>query len=248
MKKFVWPLFLAIVLFASGGCESINRSRRSIGIPRNTVVFSFDDGPNAHEDTTPRLLDVLKKYRIRAMFALLGENAERYPELVRRIRDEGHIIINHGYSDKWALSMTGDEFRENLRRGEAAISAALGEAPYPRLYRPQGGYYKDRHRRIWLEEGFSLVPGSARAYDAVIPGSGKPKVVREILKKLREDQGGLVLLHDGRDSHVLMETELAREPLGSFNRAYIPEAAEEIILALLRRGFRLSDIEIQPQY
>ena len=103
------------------------------------MILSFDDGPNVHRNTTSALLDVLKKYNIRAMFSLLGENAEQNPGLVRRIHEEGHIIINHGYCDKWVKNMGNAEFTENLKKGEEAIISALGKPVHPRLYRPHGG-------------------------------------------------------------------------------------------------------------
>jgi peptidoglycan/xylan/chitin deacetylase (PgdA/CDA1 family) len=240
------PAFLRLLAFIVllGGCQSIDRTRREMRIPPYYVIFSFDDGPNVHEDTTARLLDVLKKYEIRAMFALLGENAEHSPELVRRIRDEGHCIINHGYSDKWAVSMENGEFRGNLRRGEAAISAALGEELYPRLYRPQGGYFKERHRCIWREEGYIMIAGTARAYDAVIDMTEKNEVRRKIISTIVEQRGGLILLHDARDSHFRMEQVLEKYPKGEFNRSWIPETTEGIIIRLLKRGYWLNGFDI----
>jgi peptidoglycan/xylan/chitin deacetylase (PgdA/CDA1 family) len=213
-------------------------------IPRYVVIFSFDDGPNVHKDTTARLLDILGKYNIRALFALLGENAEYSPELVRRIRDEGHYIINHGYGDGWVVSMSKSEFRENLRRGEAAITAALGEELRHRLYRPQGGYFKKKHRRIWKEEGYIMVTGTARAYDAVIDETGKNKVRHRIIRTIAEQRGGMILLHDARDSHLRMERELEKCPEGEFNRSWIPEVTEEIIIRLLEKGYRLNGFDI----
>jgi peptidoglycan/xylan/chitin deacetylase (PgdA/CDA1 family) len=150
---------------ALSGCMSISRTKEAMRIPDGFVVFSFDDGPNGHADTTARLLDVLLKYDVRAMFVLLGENADRHPELVRRIRDEGHLVVNHGYSDKWAVFMGAGEFTGNLQRGEEAL--ALKAEPGPRLYRPQGGLYRESQQKIWREKGYTLVPGTVRPCDAV---------------------------------------------------------------------------------
>jgi peptidoglycan/xylan/chitin deacetylase (PgdA/CDA1 family) len=241
-------ILLLAALLSLSSCLSIDSTRREMGIPAGCVILSFDDGPNAHEDTTARLLDVLKKYNIRAMFALLGENAEHSPELVRRIHGEGHIIINHGYSDTWAVSLEGSSFRENLERGEAAIRGALGGAELPRLYRPQGGYYRDWQRRVWESEGYTMIAGSARAYDAVIGKRGAKKVIRRILRAVREQRGGMVLLHDARDSHFLMERELEKNPRGEFNRSWIPGAVEEIIIKLLEKGYRLTDSSALARY
>jgi peptidoglycan/xylan/chitin deacetylase (PgdA/CDA1 family) len=201
------------------------------------VILSFDDGPNAHEDTTARLLDTLKKHQVKAMFALLGENAAHSPALVRRIRAEGHVIINHGYNDKWAGKMTDAEFRNNLLRGESAIASALGEEFVPKLYRPQGGFYTTSQEKILRREGYALVNGSVRIYDAVLDATKKQKAVRRVVKLVEEQGGGLILLHDGRDSHYRMKAELAKNPGGPFDRSWIPEAVEEIILALREKGY-----------
>jgi len=211
-----------------------------MGIPLSVVYFSFDDGPEAHGGATERLLDVLQKYQIRALFFLLGENAEQYPELVRRIHDEGHYIANHGYSEKHACRMNDDAFRDNLLRGERAISGALGFEMSPKLYRPHGGFYNARQEKICVDAGYTMVPVTVRAYDAVVGASGRKNIVNNIVNLVEKRGGGLILLHDGRDSYSRREAELARNPHGAFNRSWIPGAVEEIIIALLDKGFNLN--------
>jgi peptidoglycan/xylan/chitin deacetylase (PgdA/CDA1 family) len=233
-RKFTLFLPLFFLLFS---CKTINSSRTELNIPPSVIYFSFDDGPNAQGDSTARLLNVLKKYQIKAMFCLLGENAERYPDLVRRIYDEGHCIVNHGYSDKWASKMKPEQFRDNLVKGGAAISAALGHDMNPRLYRPHGGFYHSAQEKIIRDEGYRVVPATARAYDAVVDGTQRHKVVKKIIRKVEKQGGGIILLHDARDSHVLTEAQLAKNPHGVFDRSWIPNAVEEIIPALLERGF-----------
>jgi peptidoglycan/xylan/chitin deacetylase (PgdA/CDA1 family) len=228
------PLFF--ILFS---CQSINSNRTELGIPSPVVYFSFDDGPDAHGDTTARLLDVLQKYQIRALFFMLGENAEQYPALVKRIHDEGHYIANHGYSEKHAYKMSDDEFRENLLRGEAAISGALGFEMNPKLYRPHGGFYNSRQEKICIDEGYTIAPVTVRVYDAVVSAAEQKKIVNKTINLVQKRGGGLILLHDGRDSYTRRKTELARNPNGAFNRSWIPEAVEEIIIALLEKGFLL---------
>jgi len=246
MRRRFTPLFalpfLLLLFFSS--CKTINSSRSELNIPPSVVYFSFDDGPNAQGDSTARLLDVLKKYQIKAMFCLLGENAERYPELVRRIYDEGHCIANHGYSDRWASKMKPDEFRDNLVRGGAAISAALGHEMYPRLYRSHGGFYHSAQEKIMRDEGYKMVPATARAYDAVVDGTQRHKVVKKIIRKVEKQGGGIILLHDARDSHVLTEAQLAKNPHGVFDRSWIPDAVEEIIPILLDKGFMVNNPDI----
>jgi peptidoglycan/xylan/chitin deacetylase (PgdA/CDA1 family) len=242
MKKCL--LFAIALLFFS--CMSISKSGAELGIRPGVVIFSFDDGPNAFGGTTSRLLDILSKYEINAFFALLGENAERNPGLVRRIYNEGHYIINHGYKGRWSNKMNAEEFRKNLILGEAAITAALGHEVNLKLYRPHGGFYSSRQEKICIEEGYSIVPASVRVYDAV-KNKGS-KVAKLVLEKISKQGGGIILLHDGRDSGLKMEKELEKNPEGAFDRSWIPLAVEEIIIALLERGFVLnSAIEFTQQ-
>jgi peptidoglycan/xylan/chitin deacetylase (PgdA/CDA1 family) len=237
-SPFLWKraaaLFLAAVL---GACQSFDRVSGKPVIPPGTVIFTFDDGPNSHGDTTARLLDVLKKHGVQAMFALLGENARQNPGLVRRIRDEGHIIINHGYSDRFAVWMGDKVFYANLIRGGAAIAAALGEEPEPRLYRPQGGFYTRRQERIWREAGYTLAPGTIRIYDAVLSAADKDRAIAALMRILEKQGEGIILLHDARDSHTRMEAGLLQEPQGRFNRSWIPDMVEELILILKEKGY-----------
>jgi peptidoglycan/xylan/chitin deacetylase (PgdA/CDA1 family) len=239
MRKFLL-CFVIIIPVIINNCMSISEAVPEINKAQKKVILSFDDGPNADRDTTIRLLDVLKKHNIRATFALLGVNVEKNPDLAKRIYEEGHVIINHGYSDKWASKMNNEQFRENLIKGEAAIVAALGEKPYPRLYRPHGGFYYKRHERIWREEGWTLSGVNIRVYDAVINEKGKQKLVKKVINKTVKRGGGTILLHDARDSHYKMETQIAKN--SSFNRSWIPDVVEEIIIALLERGFSF-DVE-----
>jgi peptidoglycan/xylan/chitin deacetylase (PgdA/CDA1 family) len=213
-------------------------------MPDNIVIFTFDDGPNG--DTTARLLDVLRNYDIHGAFALLGENVEHNPALAKRIHDEGHTIINHGYSDKWAVKMGREEFRANLARGEEAIISALWETPQPLLYRPQGGFYRKQHEKTWREAGYTMIPGTVRPYDAVLAEKDKDRVIERTIRKIEEEQGGIILLHDGRDSWRRIEANLEKKSNGAFNRSWIPDAVEEIILILREKGYTLKGFDIMP--
>jgi len=241
MKIKIAPLFLLILLCS---CRTINRNRTELNIPPSVVYFSFDDGPNVKDDTTASLLDVLKKNQIKAMFCLLGVNVEQAPDLVKRIYDEGHCIVNHGYSDKWAIKMNPDEFRNNLIRGGAAISAVLGHDKYPRLYRPHGGFYTSVQEKIIREEGYMLIPSNIRVYDAVIDGTKQDKVVKKIIEKVEKHGGGIILLHDARDSYARAEAQTATPFQDVFNRSWIPGTVEEIITILLEKDYILNNSDI----
>jgi len=121
--------------------------------------------------------------------------------------------------------------------GERAISAALGKELNPKLYRPHGGFYSSGQGKIYRDAGYTMVPSSVRIYDAVITGAKQDKAVAQIIEKVEKMNGGLILLHDARGSNVRSKRELEKNPHGAYNRSWIPEAVEEIIISLRAKGF-----------
>mgnify|MGYP001282464622 CR=1 FL=1 len=83
------------------------------------VSLTFDDGP--HPEHTPRLLDALAGARIQATFFIVGERAERHPELVRRIVDEGHELGNHTWSHSEPRHTSRRMFLEEITRTDELI-------------------------------------------------------------------------------------------------------------------------------
>jgi len=241
MNKIGYFFLIIAVVFTA--CDTLNiiSDNDALGVLPYQVVFTFDDGPNNHHTTTARLLDVLNKYDIKGVFCLIGINVLQYPDIVRRMYNEGHTIVNHGYSDSLAYFLSEKEFRENLLKGERAISEVLGKDLFPKLYRPQGGIYKKSHERIFTEEGYTLVPFTISVMDAyTAPGSSKD-IIKKVINKTVESNGGIILLHDGRDTYERTEIELQRKPHGDFNRSWIPAAVEEIIISLLDKGYKLNE-------
>jgi polysaccharide deacetylase family protein (PEP-CTERM system associated) len=93
--------------------------------PQSTLDFSL---PITHRvrDNTLRLLDLLAASGVRATFFVLGLVAETFPDLVRRIRTDGHEVASHGYSHRPVFAMRPEVFREDLRRSRALIEDAAG--------------------------------------------------------------------------------------------------------------------------
>ena len=233
-------IILCSLFFAS--CRTINiiDTNEKLGIPPSTVIFTFDDGPNQHEETTARLLDVLNKYQVKGVFCVLGVNVLKYPDIIRRIFNEGHIIVNHGFSDKFSIFMNDDEFKTNLLLADRAISDTLGADYNPKLYRPQGGVYNSRQKQILDEEGYLVVPFTVNVIDVFTTSSGQKRLAKRIINKVLKQNSGIILLHDGRAAER-RERSLNRNPRGSFNRSWIPDLVEEIIITLLDNGFNVNE-------
>ena len=78
-------------------------------------------------DNTKRILDLFANHNVKATFFILGWVAERYPELIRQISDEGHEVASHGMCHIRADEQSTDEFREDIRRSKALLEDASGK-------------------------------------------------------------------------------------------------------------------------
>jgi peptidoglycan/xylan/chitin deacetylase (PgdA/CDA1 family) len=87
------------------------------------VSFTFDDGP--HPEVTPKVLEVLGEVGVKAAFFVIGRNAEKHPELLKQIMDEGHVIGNHTYNHAYVFSKAAAE--RQLSEGQEAIEKVTGK-------------------------------------------------------------------------------------------------------------------------
>jgi len=161
------------------------------------VALSFDDGP--HTTFTPKVLDILKSEGARATFFLIGERALRHPDLVARIRREGHEIGNHYFEDGTTLMHSDADFLDHLERTERAIGLSGEER---KLFRPPGGVAWPGQLELARSRGYTCVLGSAYPHDPVHP----PVAYIRWLTTKNLAPGAIVILHDGiRDASRSIE-------------------------------------------
>lgn len=77
------------------------------------LALTYDDGP--HPTRTPRLLDILKKYQVKATFFALGSLLKKYPKIAQRIVDEGHILASHDWEHDNSNTEDRQTFKDGLR-------------------------------------------------------------------------------------------------------------------------------------
>lgn len=109
------------------------------GTGTDAVALTFDDGPDP--DVTPKLLDLLKKYDVKATFCLVGHRVRDNKQLVRRIADEGHTLCNHSWQHLEDLRDRADKymFRDLEATNEQLHKAAPG-APIKYFRAPYGNF------------------------------------------------------------------------------------------------------------
>ncbi|WP_010272452.1 polysaccharide deacetylase family protein [Paenibacillus senegalensis] len=151
------------------------------------VALTFDDGPD--ELWTPQVLDILRQYGIEATFFLVGTQAEKYPDMIPVILDEGHEIANHTWSHKKLTGISEQEVMEELRTMEAFLEEQIGD--FSSLFRAPYGALSDSVRSLVANEGYKIVGWTVDPRDWE---GTTPEAMLEIVKS-QVSADGIILLH-----------------------------------------------------
>jgi peptidoglycan-N-acetylglucosamine deacetylase len=214
------------------------------GIGTGQFALTFDDGPDPH--FTPRLLDLLRLHDAKATFFVVGAHAEKHPDLIRRMHQEGHLIGIHNYVHKSNWLMRPSTVRKQIQRTDDIIYGITGERST--YYRPPWGivnlfdFSKRRQVQIVL---WSAMFGDWREKQ------GAERLAEKMLSRL--NPGEVMLLHDrgttfganpGAPEHMLVALErtlkeAAARGLRSIRVDEMIKAAESSPLYRLSYGKRL---------
>ncbi|NLD99872.1 MAG: polysaccharide deacetylase family protein [Fibrobacter sp.] len=212
-------------------------------IEPSTVVLTFDDGPNGTDSITLKLLEILQKHQVKAHFCLIGSNVKEHPDIVRKIYSDGHPIVCHGFDDRSILLKSNKTISDEMDLWHNEIKIALNTDSFTyRYFRPPYGMYRPGLRKILSEKNLKILPFSFYALDAQKGPKGKFEVLDETVKKIRKSNGGVIVLHDGRDSRAKMAREIAKDPSGSYNRAWIPEIVDSLITILSKENYHFTEL------
>lgn len=151
------------------------------------IALTFDDGP--HPLYTPKLLDLLKKYDVKATFFVVGQQAQLYPEIIQRMQEEGHAIGIHHYRHTSNWLMTPFASKKEIEKCANIIHDITGVVPV--LYRPPWGHVTPftaliakRYRIVLWTRHFSDWRTSRIQYT----------LKNELIKATKD--GSIFLLHD----------------------------------------------------
>lgn len=175
----------------TGGPQGERRVFRSIpaSAAGDRIALTFDDGPDPV--LTPKLLDILKEKHVHATFFLVGKRAAVYPQIVRRIADEGHDIGNHSWSHADLSRLSRDQVASEITRTQQAITQAGVSAPH--LMRPPyGAINSSVVQQINQVYGMEIILWTVDPQDWRTPGQETVKA--RILADTKA--GNIVLSHD----------------------------------------------------
>ncbi|MDY3971395.1 MAG: polysaccharide deacetylase family protein [Clostridia bacterium] len=167
--------------------------------------LTFDDGPT--ENITPQILDVLRRYNVKATFFEVGSLIKANPDVARRVYEEGHLIANHSNGHNYEkLYASTESFINEINECYEIIKSVTGEAEPFKLMRFPGGSYKSSAdsyspvkqecKTVLKENGFYYCDWNSLTGDA----EGKKKNASELLAYLKQNldtsESTVVLMHD----------------------------------------------------
>lgn len=190
---------------------------------RKLVALTFDDGPNGIY--TEQVLDILQRYGVRATFFVVGQNVEYYPELVQRIKAEGHVLGNHSYSHKAFVELKPGAYEKEVAAAQKTIERVAGVKP--KLFRPPFGRKTPWELDYVRKKGLITVTWTVSAND---PHASSPQVIAQRIIQ-RTHPGAIILLHDGNENRH------------NADRTKTVAALPQIIEALQAQGYNFVTVD-----
>jgi peptidoglycan/xylan/chitin deacetylase (PgdA/CDA1 family) len=157
-------------------------------VNEKVVALTFDDGPSPV--WTPKILDELRNAGVKATFFMLGEHAEKYPDVARLVARQGHEIENHTYSHHVLIYYTMDELENEIKKAEQAIRGTTGVTT--RYFRPPKAWLTAAEKNKIKELGYTTVLWSLNSKDWV--AFDDKYIVRYLVRHIRP--GDIILFHD----------------------------------------------------
>ena len=175
---------LGVVAALVMGCWMVSYAQT----PHKRIALTFDDGP--HSSYTADILALLREYQIKATFFVIGQNADRHPELLCQEVKEGHEIGNHTYSHPKLKEQNAESFSIELEKAQTAIKRISGVDAL--LFRPPEGFCEGVISTVAKEKGYQMVLWSVDTEDW--RGRSADAIEDSIMDHVKD--GSIILCHD----------------------------------------------------
>lgn len=184
-----WILTCLVLLMACRAfAESPVDNIRNTPLP-GTVALTFDDGPNPV--FTPQILAILKKYHVKATFFVVGANAKLYPDIIKQIHEQGHVIASHSETHPMLTKISEKQLQNEIVMPVVIVSSIIGEKP--KCLRYPFGVSNEHVRAAIRAHGMKPTSMGFNSFDYDRPGT--EKIISWVLKNSYSKQ--VILMHDG---------------------------------------------------
>lgn len=155
----------------------------------NVVALTFDDGPDPRY--TPRILDILEKESVRATFFVIGKNARKHPQILKRAIKMGNTIENHSWDHPQYHRLTSKQIKRQLVKTSEEIVRITGRKPV--FFRPPRGAMSPKINQVVSQAGYRIAFWTDSVRASVIK---EPRAEARDISRLAGN-GTVILLHDG---------------------------------------------------
>jgi peptidoglycan/xylan/chitin deacetylase (PgdA/CDA1 family) len=207
---YIYPLLLILYsLVVFYGCYYIGSNFFikiicSANTDQKEIAISFDDGPASNYTT--EILQLLKQDNIKATFFCIGNRIAGNENIVKKIKDDGHIIGNHSYSHHfWFDIFSSEKMLDDLKKMDQETERVTGIVP--KLFRPPYGVTNPNLKKAIIKGNYIPVGWSVRSMDTVI--RDEKKLLDKINRSLKP--GAVFLFHDTSKTTVNILPEFIRE-------------------------------------
>lgn len=214
--------------------------------PAKCVYLTFDDGPNSY--FTGQILDILAEHQVKASFMVVGVNAEKNPELIKRMVAEGHAVINHTYTHNYKKIYASPEaLIADLDQASRVLEKILGRPV--KIFRAPGGpgrLTKAFYKKL-KEHGYQLVGWNITGADSDLKGVTPEQVYEHVVNGLAKVEKmhltPIILLHDGTQLDTIEAA--ANSTLEKYiqNRKSVVDALPKIIELLKSKGYTFAPVD-----
>ena len=202
-------------------CEGyyIDHTHISQSDSEKVIYLTFDAG--YENGNVAKILDVLKEESVPGAFFVLGHLISKNPDLIKRMREEGHLVCNHTVCHRDMSLASGEELLAELKALEERYQILMGE-PMPKYYRPPEGRFSRSNLEVLQKHGYKTVFWSFAYPDWDNNKQISPEKAKQIILENLHN-GEVMLLH----------------PTSSVNA----EILSEVIREAKRQGYRFGTLE-----
>ncbi|NRD78967.1 polysaccharide deacetylase family protein [Bacillus sp. BRMEA1] len=151
------------------------------------VALTFDDGPDNYY--TPKILDILKAKGVKATFFMVGKEAKRFPDIVKRIADEGNALGNHSWDHPKLWTLNNQQITQEIVSTQNEIQQITGQRTT--LFRPPYGRVTPADITLIHNLGYRVIDWSVDTLDW--KGTSAPNILQIVNKEV--SPGGIILEH-----------------------------------------------------
>lgn len=225
----IWLLVIPLIvaagywLFMSPWSQVFGKFPYKKQTDKKIVALTFDDGPN--EPHTSRLLEILSREKVKATFFIVGKNAQKYPQIVKKIDKNGHLIGNHSLSHQFGKYFAQPSFKNEISAAQKTLEDITGKKPV--YFRPPWLFRQPLLLNTVHKLGLKPVSGVFCSSNEV----RQPPAASIAEKAIAKTKHGTILIfHDGFDAK-------------GGNRAQTVKAVEIVIKELKQKGYRFATID-----